>query len=103
MRIPCHCGRHSSLLPCLASHSANGSIEETAGRGRRLECREECFALLEAQEKEEEKNSLEKLRAAQNLPAVQQEGKKKKKKKRVGHQSQMDGQRPPGSYQFKYM
>ena len=102
MRIPCHCGRHSSLLPCLASHSANGSVEETAGRGRRLECREECFALLEAQEKEEEKNSLEKLRAAQNLPR-QQEGKKKKKKKRVGNQSQMDGQRPPGSYQFKYM
>ena len=55
MRIPCHCGRHSSLLPCLASHSAKGSLEETAGRGRRLECREECFALLEAQEKEEEK------------------------------------------------
>ena len=76
MRIPCHCGRHSSLLPCLASHSANGSIEETAGRGRRLECREECFALLEAQEKEEEKSSLEKLRAAQNLPVTQQ-GKKK--------------------------
>ena len=100
MRIPCHCGRHSSLLPCLASHSANGSLEETAGRGRRLECREECFALLEAQEKEEGKKSLEELRAAQNLP-VQQEGKKKKKKKRVGHQ--MDGQRPPGSYQFKYM
>ena len=100
MRIPCHCGRHSSLLPCLASHSANGSLEETAGRGRRLECREECFALLEAQEKEEEKKSLEELRAAQSLP-VQQEGKKKKKKKRVGHQ--MDGQRPPGSYQFEYM
>ena len=76
-------------------------MEETAGRGRRLECREECFALLEAQEKEEEKNSLEELRAAQNLPVTQQ-GKKKKKKKRVG-QGQDDGQRPPGSYQFKYL
>lgn len=100
MRIPCHCGRHSSLLPCLASHSANGAVEETAGRGRRLECREECFALLEAQDKEEEKNSLEELRA------VQQQGKKKriqKKKKRFVGQSQIDREIPPGSYQFKHV
>ena len=100
MRIPCHCGRHSSLLPCLASHSANGAVEETAGRGRRLECREECFALLEAQDKEEEKNSLEELRA------VQQQGKKKriqKKKKRFVGQIQIDREIPPGSYQFKHV
>ena len=75
-------------------------MEETAGRGRRLECREECFALLEAQDKEEEKNSLEELRA------VQQQGKKKriqKKKKRFVGQNQIDREIPPGSYQFKHV
>ena len=101
MRIACHCGRNTSLLPCLASHSAKGSVEETAGRGRKLECKEECFALLEAQEREDEKNSLEELRAAQSLP-VQQQGKKKKKKKRIGPAGQAEGQKPPGSYHSKY-
>ena len=76
-------------------------MEETAGRGRKLECREECFALLEAQEKEDEKNSLEELRAAQSLP-VQQQGKKRKKKKRIGPTGQVEGQKPPGSYHSKY-
>ena len=76
-------------------------MEETAGRGRKLECKEECFALLEAQEKEDEKNSLEELRAAQSLP-VQQQGKKKKKKKRIGPAGQVEGQKPPGSYHSKH-
>ena len=50
MRIPCQCGQRTSLLPCLAAFSAPGLQEEQSGRGRRLECSDQCWALLEQEE-----------------------------------------------------
>ena len=73
IRIPCHCGQRTALLPCLAAFSAPGSQEQEVGRGRRLECREECWALLEAGERQQEQEAIP------GLP-LHQQGKKKKRK-----------------------
>jgi len=91
MRIPCHCGRRSALLPCLAAAStAAATTEGQAGRGRRLECQEECFVLLETTEKEVAKVV---------IGHVEESTKQKKKKKKKGNVRIGGPLTAPGGYQ----
>ena len=93
MRIPCQCGQRTSLLPCLAAFSAPGLQEEQCGRGRRLECSEQCWALLEQEEevRPEGPAGIPGLARRQERQAA-----RKKKKKRGGVAGR--GHPLPGSY-----